>query len=53
VVAIGGITLERAPAVVEAGASGFAVIADIFSGGDAEARVRAFLERLPGQPFNV
>jgi thiamine-phosphate pyrophosphorylase len=53
IVAIGGITLERAPAVIDAGASGLAVIGDILTGGDAEARVRAFLERLPGQPFNV
>jgi thiamine-phosphate pyrophosphorylase len=53
VVAIGGITLERAPEVVAAGASALAVITDIVAGGDPEARVRAFLERLPGEPFNV
>ena len=46
VVAIGGITLDRAAAVVAAGASAVAVIADILVGRDPEARVRAFLERL-------
>ncbi len=45
VVAIGGITLERAPSVVAAGASALAVISDILVGDDAEARVRAFLAR--------
>ena len=53
IVAIGGITLERAPEVVAAGASALAVITDILVGKDAEARVRAFVERLPPQPFNV
>jgi thiamine-phosphate pyrophosphorylase len=47
VVAIGGITLERAPAVAAAGASWLAVISDIFVGGDPEARVRAFVAALP------
>ena len=46
VVAIGGITLDRAAAVVAAGASAVAVISDILVGHDPEARVRAFLERL-------
>ncbi len=50
VVAIGGITLERAPSVVAAGASAVAVISDILAGDDAEARVRAFLAALPAQP---
>jgi len=53
IVAIGGITLERAPEVVAAGASALAVIADILVGGDPEARVRGFLARLPAQPFRV
>ncbi len=53
VVAIGGITLERAPSVVAAGASALAVISDILVGGDAEARVRAFLAVLPPIPFKV
>jgi thiamine-phosphate pyrophosphorylase len=46
VVAIGGITLERAPAVLAAGADSVAVISDILSTGDPEARVRAYLDRL-------
>ncbi len=53
VVAIGGITLERAPAVIAAGASALAVITDILAGDDPEARVRAYRDRLPRQPFNV
>ena len=46
VVAIGGITLERAPEVLEAGATSVAVISDLVTGGDPERRVRQFLERL-------
>jgi thiamine-phosphate pyrophosphorylase len=46
VVAIGGITLERAPDVIAAGASAVAVISDLLVGGDPEARTRAFVERL-------
>jgi thiamine-phosphate pyrophosphorylase len=46
VVAIGGITLERAPAVVAAGASAVAVIGDLLTGADPAARVRAYLDRL-------
>ena len=46
VVAIGGITLARAPAVLDAGATSVAVIADLLTGGDPAARVRAFLECL-------
>ena len=53
VVAIGGITLERAEQVRSAGAWALAVITDILIGGDPEARVRAFADRLPDQPFNV
>jgi thiamine-phosphate pyrophosphorylase len=53
IVAIGGITLERAPEVVAAGASWLAVISDILVGGNPETRVRAFVERLPAQPFKV
>ena len=41
-VAIGGITLERAAAVIEAGASAVAVISDLTTS-DAGARARAFL----------
>lgn len=46
VVAIGGITLERAPAVVAAGASMVAVIGDLLAGGDPTARVRAYASAL-------
>ena len=45
VVAIGGITLERAAAVAAAGAAALAVISDLLAG-DAEARVRAYLEAI-------
>ena len=44
-VAIGGITLENAPAVIEAGAASVAVISDLLKG-DPEARCRAFLSAL-------
>lgn len=44
-VAIGGITLENAPAVIEAGAASVAVISDLLKG-DPEARCRAFLGAL-------
>jgi thiamine-phosphate pyrophosphorylase len=42
-VAIGGITLERAPAVYAAGADSIAVITDITKSGDPDARVRAWV----------
>jgi thiamine-phosphate pyrophosphorylase len=42
VVAIGGITLERAADVIAAGAAAVAVIGDLFATGDPRARVRAF-----------
>lgn len=45
-VAIGGITLERAADVLEAGAQSVAVITDLLSTGDPEARVRAYLDRV-------
>ena len=45
-VAIGGISLERAPEVLAAGASSVAVISDLLTGGDPEGRVRAFLSAL-------
>jgi thiamine-phosphate pyrophosphorylase len=45
-VAIGGITLETAAAVIEAGATSVAVIGDLLGSGDPEARVRTFLARL-------
>ena len=46
IVAIGGITLERAAEVIAAGASGLAVITDLLEGGNPEARVRAYLRAL-------
>jgi len=45
VVAIGGITLERAPGVIAAGASSVAVISDLLVGAP-EARARAFIHAL-------
>jgi thiamine-phosphate pyrophosphorylase len=45
-VAIGGITLETAPLVLEAGASSVAVISDLVCTPDPSARVRAYVERL-------
>ncbi len=44
-VAIGGITLERAPAVIESGADSVAVISDLLIG-DPESRARAFISAL-------
>ena len=46
VIAIGGITLSRAAGIIEAGATGVAVVADLLEGGDPEARVREYLARL-------
>jgi thiamine-phosphate pyrophosphorylase len=45
-VAIGGITLDNATSVLDAGAASVAVISDLLSTGDPEARVRSFVERL-------
>lgn len=45
-VAIGGITLERAPTVIAAGAQSVAVISDLLSTGRPDDRVRAYLEAL-------
>ena len=54
IVAIGGITLERAAAVIAAGAASVAVISDALTGGDPEARTRAYLRiissQIPSQP---
>jgi thiamine-phosphate pyrophosphorylase len=47
-VAIGGITLENAASVIEAGADAVAVIRDLLVAPDVEARARQFLERLAG-----
>jgi thiamine-phosphate pyrophosphorylase len=46
VVAIGGITLDTARAVLEAGATSVAVIGDLLSTGDPAAQVRAYLRAL-------
>ena len=46
VVAIGGITLERAPEALAAGAASVAVIGDLLSGGTPAARVRTYVDRL-------
>jgi len=45
-VAIGGITLDRAESVLEQGAAAVAVIGDLFVAGNPAARVRDFLNRL-------
>jgi thiamine-phosphate pyrophosphorylase len=45
-VAIGGITLDRAADVLRAGAASVAVISDLLSTGDPEGRVRAYVLRL-------
>jgi len=56
VVAIGGITLANARAVMSAGASAVAIITDLLPSGDLgeiEARVRTFVRALPALPFKV
>jgi len=47
IVAIGGITLERAPEVIAAGADSVAVISDILSAKNPVQRAKQFLEKLP------
>lgn len=42
-VAIGGITLERAPSCLQAGADAVAVVSDITANADPEARARAWI----------
>ena len=46
VVAIGGVTLERAPSIIAAGASAVAVIGDLLVTGNPSARVREYLRAL-------
>jgi thiamine-phosphate pyrophosphorylase len=46
VVAIGGITLDRAADVIAAGAASVAVISDLLATGDPEARVRDYVQLL-------
>jgi thiamine-phosphate pyrophosphorylase len=47
-VAIGGITLQTAASVLQAGAASVAVIGDLLVTGDPEARVRAYVTGLAG-----
>jgi thiamine-phosphate pyrophosphorylase len=49
IVAIGGITLDLAESVIQSGADAVAVISDLLSTGNPEARVRAYLDRLSGR----
>lgn len=46
IVGIGGVTLDRAASVIDAGATSVAVIADLTATGNPEGRVRAYLELL-------
>jgi thiamine-phosphate pyrophosphorylase len=46
IIAIGGVTLDRVTQLVDAGASGLAVIADLLSTGDPEGRVREYVRAL-------
>jgi thiamine-phosphate pyrophosphorylase len=46
VVAIGGVTLDRVPDLIAAGATGIAVISDLLTGPNPEARTREFIARL-------
>jgi thiamine-phosphate diphosphorylase len=46
IVAIGGITLARAPAVIAAGAASVAVISDLLATNDVRARVAQFVREL-------
>jgi len=46
IVAIGGITLETASSVLDAGATAVAVIGDLLGSGDPAARTRAYLQTL-------
>jgi thiamine-phosphate pyrophosphorylase len=46
IVGIGGITLENAGSVIEAGATSVAVISDLLVGNDPRSRTQAFLQAL-------
>lgn len=46
IVAIGGITLDSAPSVIEAGATAVAVIGDLLATGDPRARVERYVQQL-------
>jgi thiamine-phosphate pyrophosphorylase len=51
IVAIGGITLDSAPAVWAAGATGVAIISDLLAGGDPRSRVASY-NRLARRSIN-
>ena len=53
IVAIGGITLERARRVLDAGARSVAVIGDLLRTGDPAARVGEFLQALRGRALRA
>jgi thiamine-phosphate diphosphorylase len=46
VVAIGGITLDTAESVLQAGATSVAVIGDLLAQGNPQGRVAAYLQRI-------
>ncbi|HZJ32924.1 MAG TPA: thiamine phosphate synthase [Vicinamibacterales bacterium] len=46
IVAIGGVTLANARSAIDAGAAAVAVISDLTSGRDPEARVKSYLRAL-------
>jgi thiamine-phosphate diphosphorylase len=48
IVAIGGIALDHVHSVLEAGAAGLAVISDLLTTGNPEARTRDFIARIGG-----
>ena len=48
--AIGGITLDSAPALVAAGADLLAVITDLFAASDIESHARSFQHLFTGEP---
>jgi len=50
IVAIGGITLDRAQSVLDAGATAVAVIGDLVAGGDPAAQVASYNRLAPAQP---
>ena len=47
-VAIGGVTLDRAPACLAAGADAVAVVSDVLGHADPDARARAWLQAIDG-----
>ena len=53
IVAIGGITLERAPGLVAAGADALAVISDIFDAPDVQARASAYSQLFGQAPDDI